>query len=148
MRDTETERHQLEAALMGNHLSSQSGLPLIRKPRQRDHRGRKREHVGAIICFLHPLSVCWRERGGGNWEAGAGASSFFHAVLPGAVQFLDSSLAAPSRLLLSGFCSNLLPPCRLRSSSPWPETPRSGTRLSWSLGCFRMHFQVTSHVFF
>lgn len=48
---------------MGNHLSSQSGLPLIRKPRQRDDRGKKREHVGVIICFLHPLSVCWREGG-------------------------------------------------------------------------------------
>lgn len=122
---TKTEHHQLEPRLIGNHLTSQSGLPLIRKPQEK-------RTCGAIICFLHPLSVWWREGGGGGGsrEADAVVSSFFHSLLPGAVQFLDSSLSASSRLLLSDFCSNLLPPCLLWSLSPRLDTSRSGTRLS------------------
>lgn len=84
-----------------------------------------------------PSCICLVEGGGGgNWEAAAGASSFFHSVLPGAVQFLDSSLSASSRLPLSDFSSNLLPPCLPWSSSPRRDTSRSGTGLPWILGHF------------
>lgn len=55
-------------------------------------------------------------------------SSFFHpvSVLPGAVQFLDSSLSISSRLLLSISCSSLLPPHLSWSSVLWLETSKPG----------------------
>lgn len=87
----------------------------------------KQSMWGAIICFT-PLLPFFPSRplcsGGGG---GGGVSSFFHPVLPGAVQFLDPPISGSSRLLLSISCSSLLPPCRSWSSLLWPETSKPAT---------------------
>lgn len=119
---------------MGNHLTSQSGLPHIRQRENKgSEKGRKIEHVereggGSFVShfLLLFIQIALCSQGGRGRDARV--SSFFHpvCVLPGAVQFLDPSLSSSSRLLLSISCSSFLPPHLSWSSLLWTETSKPG----------------------
>lgn len=115
---TESERRSPQPVLLGNRLTSQSGLARIRKPKQRERERLEKQHMQGDHLFPHLCSLSFihsrvRGRGGGCTHSAV----LFLSLLPGAVQFLDPSPPISSRLLLSISCSSLLPP-RLPWSSP------------------------------
>lgn len=133
--------------LVGHHPTLQSGLPHIRTPTQRDRGGQGNRTCGggghlfpAFAPFLSTsLSLLWRRWGVAVVVGGTWVSSFFHPVLPGAVQFLDPPPSGSSRLLLSISCSSLLPPRRSRSSLLRSETSKPATLQ-------HVHSKTDSHI--
>lgn len=147
---TESERRSPQPVLLGNGLTSQSGLARIRKPKQRERERLEKQHMQGDHLFPHLCSLSfilsggvgwgWRGRGCFGQGRGEGGCAHTHAhthsavlflsLLPGAVQFLDPSPPISSRLLLSISCSSLLPP-RLPWSSPSAtSTSAPGTSFS------------------
>lgn len=134
---TESERRSPQPVLLGNRLTSQSGLARIRKPKQRERERLEKQHMQGDHLFPHLCSLSFILSGGVGGVLGVGGphththtAVLFLSLLPGAVQFLDPSPPISSRLLLSISCSSRLPP-RLPWSSPSAtDTSTPGTSFS------------------
>lgn len=120
-------------ALVGNHLTSQFGLPHIRKSKC----GGGQKGQGVVRMVWSP-SLCSGEEESG--ERGRGERTWvssFHLVLPGGVQFfVPFCKSVSSLLLLSVSCSSLLPIHLSWSSLLWLETSKPEWRQKRVMGGF------------